>query len=777
MHRSFAWGMIAILAIMLAPFAGVFGVPVGTAHADTAAPSAIADDEIIVITSTGELRVDDPTTPTGPQTAIWTSVSEPGWERVWTVVAGGDFNGDGDAELVAARGSELKVFDPFVQPGRTKVNFSVNLGSGRNARLLVTGDFDADGSDEFAVLYYIPGSGMQAGMAVYDGGANATEGQWTKTNSIEYGAMFQDMSTGDFNNDGADDLVMVRNVNTQRLVSAWNVKTWSTLAEGSYSRPWYAVAGGNFSSSNPGDEISLTRDGGNAATEGLILFKVVSGAFADLVTNSAWKWNPDFVSLTDGDLNGDGDDEVVMLRDPVNPSTSLLMVNPAGAAMNSFEQATGAGSAAFRIVRTGDTDGDGKDEIVILKGDRYRIYTDPDVGSQATETIGSFYAPSSSTTGIVSNLPYMTLANVDTGNITGPTIGVSPVSMSFNLDCGDVSPIMPLSIANIGTGSSFLWEAQATDGSDWLLLNGAQSAVQGTTPGTVNISVKNYSKGNFTGKIRITTTDPAVQNKEVFVPVSYASTCAGFVASPSTLNFNVPWGSTGSQSVTIGGPGPTPWGATIVPVTPTTSCSWLSLSAISGTTPATVNVFASSAMAGVGAKQCTVIFSAVNPSVPNSPQYVTVNLQVDDPGFVVTPTDVTIWQAIADYPTTVKRHIKIERPLKQTDWTANAAPLSAAAGLDEKLASGQATTTADGLVIDGVLVAPPDWLEFTPDVGATPATMTVNVKPGTAAGTYRAAITVVANGDPALTNPVQTVYVTAVVANNVYTNFLPLVLK
>ena len=83
-----------------------------------------------------------------------------------------------------------------------------------------------------------------------------------------------------------------------------------------------------------------------------------------------------------------------MLRDPTWATTSLLMVNPAGAAMNSFEQATGYGSTAFRIVRTGDTDGDGKDEIVILKGDRYRIYTEPNVDSQATETTGSFYAPS-----------------------------------------------------------------------------------------------------------------------------------------------------------------------------------------------------------------------------------------------------------------------------------------------------------------------------------------------------------------------------------------------
>ena len=128
MQRSFAWVMIAILAIMLAPFAGVLGVPASAVQADTAAPTAAADDEIIVITSALQLRVDDPTTPPGITPATWTSASEPGWESGWTVVAGGDFNGDGDDELVAARGSEIKVFDPVVQPGRARVDFSVEPG-------------------------------------------------------------------------------------------------------------------------------------------------------------------------------------------------------------------------------------------------------------------------------------------------------------------------------------------------------------------------------------------------------------------------------------------------------------------------------------------------------------------------------------------------------------------------------------------------------------------------------------------------------------------------
>ena len=335
--------------------------------------------------------------------------------------------------LVAARGSFVKVFDPVVQSGKAPVSFSVELGSQRNVKFLYTGDFDADGKDEFAAMYYIPGTGVQAALSWYDGGTNATQGEWQLRNNAEYGGMFQDMGVGDFNADGADDLVMVRST----LVTALNMRSWTTIAEGTYSRIWKAVAGGNLSSSNPGDEISLTRDGANAATEGLILFKIVSGAFADLAASTTWRWNPDFPSLANGDLNGDGDDEVVMLRDPTWATTSLLTVNPVGATMNPFEQATGYGSTAFKIVRTGDTDGDGKDEIVILKGDRYQIYTEPNVDSRSTETTGAFYA-----TTTVTNLPFMALANVDGAGLSeGPTLSVTPTSLSFSLDCGDVSPL------------------------------------------------------------------------------------------------------------------------------------------------------------------------------------------------------------------------------------------------------------------------------------------------------------------------------------------------
>jgi len=530
MHRSFAWGVIAILAIILAPFAGVFGVPASAVQADTAAPTAAADDEIVVITSALQLRVDEPTT----QSTIWSSASEPGWETGWIVVAGGDFNDDGDAELVAARGSVVKVFDPVVQPGRSKVDFSVDLGSGKNVKLLNTGDFDGDGKDEFAVIHWLPGSGNQARLVWYDGGTNATANEWTQRNSAEYGAMFQDMSTGDFNNDGADDLVMVRNVSAKDpyQVLAWNVKTWSQLAERVDSPlAWLAVAGGNFdgSASTPGDEIALSRQF-YQGFQTLLLWKYVSGALQPLVENATWSYNPAMASISKGDLNGDGDDEVVMLRDPTWATTSLLMVNPVGAAMNPFEQATGYDSASFRIVRTGDTDGDGKDEIVILKGDRYYLYTQPNIDSSMTQTVGSFYTP-----GTVSNLPFMALANVDGAGM--PTLRVTPTSLSYSLDYGAVSPIQALSIANVGSDPGFPWRAEVLEGSLWLLLNGMSNPVLGNTPGQVNVSVKTdaVAPGTYTGKIRVTTTDPRVANKTVDIPVTLVLRDPGFAAFPSAL--------------------------------------------------------------------------------------------------------------------------------------------------------------------------------------------------------------------------------------------------
>ena len=56
MHRSLAWGVIPVVAIMLAPVVGMLGAPLDAVRADAVTPAAAPqDDEVIVITSAGQL--------------------------------------------------------------------------------------------------------------------------------------------------------------------------------------------------------------------------------------------------------------------------------------------------------------------------------------------------------------------------------------------------------------------------------------------------------------------------------------------------------------------------------------------------------------------------------------------------------------------------------------------------------------------------------------------------------------------------------------------------
>ena len=261
MHRSFWWVMIAVVALMMAPLAGLLAAPVSIARSAPAQPDATLDDEIIVLTSAGQIRIDDPLTPAGIKPAIWNSASDAGW----TMLAAGDFNGDGDAEIVASRSDTIRVFDPVVQPGRQPAVFAANMGAGRNIQLLVTGDFDHDGKDEIAVTFADSG----ARLRIYDGGATAAAAEWKQWYEESFGGTWKDMAAGDFNNDGYDDLALVRNADRLIKVYRGGTSGLSALAErGGDVTDWLAVAGGNIFSDYAGDEIALDRNGANAAVNG-----------------------------------------------------------------------------------------------------------------------------------------------------------------------------------------------------------------------------------------------------------------------------------------------------------------------------------------------------------------------------------------------------------------------------------------------------------------------------------------------------------------------------
>ncbi len=767
MHRSPWLSMLLALVVMITPLIVSLALWPDAAAAEAAAPNANPDDEIILLESNGRIRVDDPYVPPGVQQVVWNSGADIGW----SLIAAGDFNGDGTAEIAAVRGGTLKVFDPVTPTGRTPVSYEYNLPAGRTFRLIATGDFDGDGRAEIAAAHTDSqaGTGVVESIKVFDGGAAGTT--WSIIRDEPFGAPWTDMATGDVNNDGRDDLLLIRQASN--LVKIYSGSTWATLAEGTYNFTWLAIAAGNISSTYPGAEIALSRGDVLGVLDSVILFRLVGNALQDLPPDRSEnrKFYPYFTSVATGDLNGDGDAEIVLLRDPIDPKVALLTLNPNGAAMRNFEQAIGQGTTAWKLVRTGDIDADGRDEIVVLRGDRYRIYREPELSDSFNDFLGSFLVSTAP-----SNRPTMVVADVDgAGQYLGPTLGVAPSTLSFNLEYGQPSPTQTVRISNLGTADSFGWQAQVVEGTAWLRIN----LSSGVTPADLGVSVdtRAVAPGTHTGKIRVSATTAGVVNTPQDITVTLTLTGVALQVTPLTLSFTAEYGQPAPQQFvnirSAGGSSAIEWRADILE-----GNAWLLLSATAGTSPSTLGVSVNATAAGPGDHIGTIRIRALDPQIADSPQYVTVYLTVPDPGFVVMPTQVTILQESGG--PTVTRSVSIWRPGGSVNWLAIAVPVQSAAAVAERLAAGEDILTAAGQVLGEEGIAETEWLEFSPSSGTTnpttPSTMTINIRPGTAVGTYRARIIVNAIGAD-VPNPVQYVEVTGVVAPEFRVVYLPLVVR
>ena len=754
MHRPFWWIPLVAVALVMAPLAGFFVAPASSVAAGPAAPVAVADDELVLLTSTGQVRIDDLHTEPGITQVVWNSGSEVGWQRV----AAGDFNGDGDDEIVVTSGGRIKIYDPVVQSGSVQSVLDFTLGGGRSFRLIITGDFDGDGRDEIATTHTESGTNIQEAVKVFDGGTNGTN--WTVAYEESFAAPWEDISAGDVNHDGKDDLALVRQPG--KVLKVYNGGTWTNLFQNGYSKPWLTVAVGNLDSAYAGDELAMTRTDVLDILNSVILFRWTGSTMDNLVANANYKYYPNFGSVALGDLNGDGDQEVVLLRDPVADKTSVLMINPAGATMRAFQQTIGYGATAWKLVRAGDFDADGRDEIVLLRGTGYRVYNDPQANDLYTDVAGNFYV--SATT---ANVPTMAVANVDgAGQVLGPSLALSTTQLSFDLEFGEPSPTQTINITNAGAAATIAWQAQIIEGAAWLRLD----KTSGSTPSTLGVSVDTtaVAPGTHTGRIRIAATSGGVANSPQDVTVNLSLQGVSMAVSPALLSFTVEYGaSSPEQTLTIasaGGGSQFGWQATTLQ-----GASWIRLSATSGTTPSTVKVTVDSTAAGPGTHSGAIRVDALDAQVAQPTQYVTVELTVPDPGFLVTPNQVFILQRVGG--PAVTKDIEIFRAGATIDWVATAVPTLSMGAVADGIASDRVQASAAGVSIDGIDVNPPAWLVFTPDHGQTPSTMTVSVNTDVP-GTYHAVILVVAV-DPDTPHRVYSVDVTALVVAEF--NYLPFV--
>jgi serralysin len=254
---------------------------------------------------------------------------------VWSVIAIGDFNGNG-VEDVLWRHVNGTTAAWTMSGGQVVATPSYGVTSGWD--IVATGDFNNDGTDD--ILWRQ---------------ANGTTAAWMMNNSViastpYFGSTsgWSVIASGDFNNDGTDDILWRHSNGTTAAWLMSNGQIASTPSYGSTSG-WSVIAQGDFDHNGTTDILWRHANGTTAAW---------------LMNNGATSSTPLYGStagwsvIGSGDFDGNGTTDLLW-RDANGTTAAWLMNNGAISSTPYYGSTTGWTPAA-----TGDFDGDGRDDIL-----------------------------------------------------------------------------------------------------------------------------------------------------------------------------------------------------------------------------------------------------------------------------------------------------------------------------------------------------------------------------------------------------------------------------
>ncbi len=536
MYRRTAMGLVSfvfLLSAMLLP----------SAHQDVvqAETDATPDDEIIYIDNGGFIRVIDPNVPGGSQAITWISP-----DGGWYDLATGDFNADGDMEIVAIGNNRFTIFDPVVKPNsgvepeplRDSDNFvpwkrlfDQPLPGVPN--VIGAGNLDQFASGDELVVGYssAEGNGIVYRMTVYKRN-DATGQSWTQHATAGFGAAWKAVEVGNVNNAGSADVVRLRDEATAAAQAVEVDNNWATIFE--RNRDFFTYTSAAIGQFYPGGtgEVVLTRTfQGTVETASILMYQFVNNQW----TTAGGEFNqfphPYFAFFAD--INGNGDDELFWIRDVTAGAASprMVMVNAGGDPLPVFEVGLDADNG-YRVGAGGDIDADGKEEVVVMRNNRILQFNDPENGSNATTQPRD----------VNTNARSLVLANLDgDGYLAANRFTVDRSGLSVSLRAGTFSTQEEsIALTVTGTNVTIPFTLSKEGNAPWFSVN----TTSNTTPATIRISgfsAVNLLPGVYEDRIVIQANDGnAVINDPVYIPIKLTVLEQPFTVSRDRLVFAFP---------------------------------------------------------------------------------------------------------------------------------------------------------------------------------------------------------------------------------------------
>lgn len=546
-RRTASWSLMVAMLLSLLPAAMLSPE---SALAQDLAPAAVdktsadASEEIVYLDSNGFVRVLDIQYESGKQI---TFVSP---EGAWRDLGLGDFNNDGDDEIVVVKGSNssdsvLAIYDPVTSTGTSSQLARFALPE--RPETVAAGQFDTNVSgDEIVVVRRVvsgeSSSSSDSRTVIYKQTANNGNGSnWTQHAARNSEVTWDKINVANVDNTGIEELGLFgTDSDDQDKAEVYRPEgtSWPKLYEnGSECRPPKAIAFGQYF--NGGSVELLLAAVQNCSGAGIEpsfqVFQYNGTVFPDESPSFLEKFEPEPNVVFTGDITGNGDDEAVLMRNVASGTSGAtrLFVRGNGDDQIITEFINGLpldDNNSYRTGAAGDIDGDGKDEIVIIRENNIRYYPNANTSAAAVD-----YTTTTNRRSIV-------IGDLDkVGGGSGPIFAASIAKVEATVNYGFVTTGQ-IVLKNGATEDGIPF-ATSIDGSPaWFTISPSFGVAPGNSSGgtilTYTIDTRDgrgvVAGQTYAATIRIQNQgSPAASNSPMLIPVSVTVQAPPFEAIPA----------------------------------------------------------------------------------------------------------------------------------------------------------------------------------------------------------------------------------------------------